>query len=65
MTDFGPLIANPKVFIRCCCPVGYIYPFCRSNVIRVSRQLIGAIGIIGGADGPTAIFVATKLAQNY
>ena len=47
MTDFGPLIANPKSFL-----------------LGFTPQEAGAIGIIGGADGPTAIFVTSKLAPH-
>ncbi|MBQ7810863.1 MAG: sodium ion-translocating decarboxylase subunit beta [Clostridia bacterium] len=69
MTDFGPLISNPKSFILgAAAQVGIFITFIGAiglNVIfpgMFSPEQAGAIGIIGGADGPTAIYVATKLA---
>ena len=69
MTDFGPLISNPKSFILgAAAQVGIFITFIGAiglNVIfpgMFSPEQAGAIGSIGGADGPTAIYVATKLA---
>ena len=64
MTDFGPLIANPKsLLLGAAAQLGIFMTFvgCRMSGIFTSAQS-GSIGIIGGADGPTAIYGATKLA---
>ena len=64
MTDFGPLIANPKsLLLGAAAQLGIFMTFvgCRMSGIFSSAQA-GSIGIIGGADGPTAIYGATKLA---
>ena len=64
MTDFGPLIANPKsLLLGAAAQLGIFMTFvgCRLSGIFTSAQA-GSIGIIGGADGPTAIYGATKLA---
>ncbi len=64
MTDFGPLIANPKsLLLGAAAQLGIFMTFvgCRLSGIFTSAQS-GSIGIIGGADGPTAIYGATKLA---
>ena len=64
MTDFGPLIANPKsLLLGAAAQLGIFVTFvgCRMSGIFSSAQA-GSIGIIGGADGPTAIYGATKLA---
>ena len=64
MTDFGPLIANPKsLLLGAAAQLGIFMTFvgCRFSGIFSSAQA-GSIGIIGGADGPTAIYGATKLA---
>ncbi len=64
MTDFGPLIANPKsLLLGAAAQLGIFMTFvgCRLSGIFSSAQA-GSIGIIGGADGPTAIYGATKLA---
>ncbi len=64
MTDFGPLIANPKsLLLGAAAQLGIFMTFvgCRLSGIFSSAQA-GSIGIIGGADGPTAIYGATMLA---
>lgn len=63
MTDFGPLIANPKSFILgAAAQIGIFITFIGAILLGFSGPQAGAIGIIGGADGPTAIFVTSKLA---
>ena len=65
MTDFGPLIANPKSFILgAAAQVGIFFTFIVAVLLGFTGQEAGAIGIIGGADGPTAIYVTTKLADH-
>ena len=65
MTDFGPLIANPKSFILgAAAQIGIFVTFIGAVFLGFTGQEAGAIGIIGGADGPTAIFVTTKLAPH-
>ena len=63
MTDFGPLIANPKSFILgAAAQIGIFITFIGAIFLGFTGAQAGAIGIIGGADGPTAIYVTTKLA---
>lgn len=63
MTDFGPLIANPKSFILgAAAQVGIFITFIGATLLGFSSTEAGSIAIIGGADGPTAIFVTTQLA---
>ena len=63
MTDFGPLIANPKSFILgAAAQIGIFITFIGAILLGFSPTQAGAIGIIGGADGPTAIYVTSKLA---
>ena len=63
MTDFGPLIANPKSFILgAAAQIGIFITFIGAIFMGFTAAQAGAIGIIGGADGPTAIYVTTKLA---
>lgn len=63
MTDFGPLIANPKSFLLgAAAQLGIFITFVGALLLNFTAKQAGAIGIIGGADGPTAIYVATKLA---
>lgn len=65
MTDFGPLIANPKSFLLgAAAQFGIFAAFVGALALGMSPAEAGAIGIIGGADGPTAIFVASQLAPN-
>ena len=64
MTDFGPLIANPKsLLLGAAAQLGIFmtYAGCRLSG-RFTAAQASSIGIIGGADGPTAIFVTTRLA---
>ncbi len=64
MTDFGPLIANPKsLLLGAAAQLGIFMTFvgCRLSGLFTEVQA-ASIGIIGGADGPTAIFVTSKLA---
>lgn len=63
MTDFGPLIANPKsLLLGAAAQLGIFITFVGAMILGFTPAQAGAIGIIGGADGPTAIFVASKLA---
>lgn len=62
MTDFGPLIANPKSFLLgAAAQVGIFITFIGAILLGFSDPQAGSIAIIGGADGPTAIFVTSKL----
>ncbi|MBR2265521.1 MAG: sodium ion-translocating decarboxylase subunit beta, partial [Paludibacteraceae bacterium] len=64
MTDFGPLIANPKSFILgAAAQVGIFITFLCANIWFTPAEA-GSIGIIGGADGPTSIFLTSKLAPH-
>ncbi len=63
MTDFGPLISNPQSFLLgAAAQLGIFITFIGAILLGFTPQQAGAIGIIGGADGPTAIFVTTQLA---
>ena len=63
MTDFAPLIANPSSFILgAAAQLGIFFTYVCSILLGFTPQQAGSIGIIGGADGPTAIFVTSKLA---
>ena len=65
MTDFGPLLANPKsLLLGAAAQLGIFITFIGAIVLGFTPQEAGAIGIIGGADGPTAIFVTSKLAPH-
>ncbi|MBQ2441130.1 MAG: sodium ion-translocating decarboxylase subunit beta [Paludibacteraceae bacterium] len=65
MTDFGPLIANPKSFILgAAAQLGIFITFLCANAFGFSPEEAGSIGIIGGADGPTSIFLTSKLAPH-
>lgn len=65
MTDFGPLIANPKsLILGAAAQIGIFVTFTGAVFLGFSESEAGAIGIIGGADGPTAIYVTTKLAPH-
>ncbi len=62
MTDFGPLIANPiSLLLGAAAQAGIFFTFIGAILLGFDAQAASAIGIIGGADGPTAIFLATKL----
>lgn len=63
MTDFGPLIANPKSFLLgAAAQIGIFITFIGAILLGFAPNEAGSIAIIGGADGPTAIFVTSKLA---
>lgn len=65
MTDFGPMIANPKlVLLGAGAHLGIFVALILAKLIGFSLHEAGAIGIIGGADGPMAIFVTMKLAPH-
>ena len=65
MTDFGPLIANPKsLILGAAAQIGIFITFFGAIFLGFTPAESGAIGIIGGADGPTAIYVTTKLAPH-
>ena len=64
MTDFGPLIANPKSFLLgAAAQFGIFAAYLGAMVLGFSDKAAAAISIIGGADGPTSIFLAGKLSQ--
>lgn len=64
MTDFGPLIANPKSFLLgAAAQFGIFAAYFGAIFLGFSNQAAAAISIIGGADGPTSIFLAGKLGQ--
>lgn len=69
MTDFGPLIANPKSFFLGAAAQGGIFltflgacALSATGIVDFSLEQAASIGIIGGADGPTAIYLTSKLA---
>lgn len=63
LTDFGPLIANPvTLLLGAAAQLGIFTTFTGAYFLGFTAPQSGAIGIIGGADGPTAIFVAGRLA---
>ena len=63
MTDFGPLIANPKsLLLGAAAQLGIFITFIGAKLLGFTGAEAGSIGIIGGADGPTAIFVTAMLA---
>ena len=65
MTDFGPLIANPKsMLIGAAAQLGIFLTFFGARLLGFEEWQAGAIAIIGGADGPTAIYVTKKLAED-
>lgn len=65
MTDFGPLIANPKsLLIGAAAQLGVFLTFVGAIALGFTGAQAAAIGIIGGADGPMAIYVTQKLAPN-
>ena len=64
-TDFGPLISNPKtLLLGAAAQAGIFFTFICASLIGFSPKEAGAIGIIGGADGPTAIWLTGKLAPH-
>ena len=65
MTDFGPLIANPKsLMLGAAAQLGIFVTYLAAVALGFTPAEAGSIGIIGGADGPTAIFLTTKLAPH-
>ncbi len=73
MTDFGPLIANPKsLLLGAAAQIGIFLAYLGATAMELGgplteniQKLAASIGIIGGADGPTAIYVTSKLSPNY
>ena len=64
-TDFGPLISNPKtLLLGAAAQAGIFFTFIAASLLGFTPQEAGAIGIIGGADGPTAIWLTGKLAPH-
>ena len=65
MTDFGPLIANPKtMLLGAAAQIGVFVALAGAMLLGFNVQEAASIGIIGGADGPTAIYLTTKLAPH-
>jgi sodium ion-translocating decarboxylase beta subunit len=65
MTDFGPLIANPKsLLLGAAAQLGIFTTFIGAILLGFTGPEAGSIGIIGGADGPTAIYLTSKLAPH-
>ena len=65
MTDFGPLISNPKsLLLGAAAQMGVFAAFFGAVALGFTANEAASIGIIGGADGPTAIFITTKLAPH-
>ncbi len=65
LTDFGPLIANPRtLLLGAAAQFGVFFTFFGAIAIGFSAPEAASIGIIGGADGPTSIFLANKMAPN-
>jgi len=65
MTDFGPLLANPKtLLLGSAAQAGVFISLLGAMFLGFTVQEAAAIGIIGGADGPTAIYLAAKMAPN-
>ena len=63
MTDFGPLIANPKsLLLGAAAQLGIFMTYVGCRLLGFTGAEAGSVGIIGGADGPTAIFVTAMLA---
>ena len=64
MTDFGPLIANPRSFLLgAAAQLGIFFAYLSAIFLGFGDKAAAAISIIGGADGPTSIFLAGKLGQ--
>ena len=65
MTDFTPLIARPSsLLLGAAAQLGIFFTFIGAKILGFTNQEASSIGIIGGADGPTAIFVTTRLAPH-
>ncbi len=66
MTDFSPLIANPKsLLLGAAAQFGIFGTYIGATAMGFAPKVAGSIAIIGGADGPTAIFLTSKLAPEY
>ena len=65
MTDFGPLISNPKsLLLGAAAQLGIFMTYFGAKMLGFTGAEAASIGIIGGADGPTAIYVTSKLAPH-
>ena len=65
MTDFEPLIARPSsLLLGAAAQLGIFFTFVGAKILGFTNKEAASIGIIGGADGPTAIFVTTRLAPH-
>ena len=65
MTDFGPLIANPKtMLLGAAAQIGVFVALAGAMLLGFNVQEAASIGIIGGADGPTSIYLTSKLAPH-
>ncbi len=65
MTDFGPLIANPKsLLLGAAAQFGIFFTFFMAILLGFNAQESSSVAIIGGADGPTAIYLSSKLAPH-
>ncbi|MGB4131533.1 MAG: sodium ion-translocating decarboxylase subunit beta, partial [Tepidanaerobacteraceae bacterium] len=65
MTDFGPLIANPRsLLLGAAAQFGIFTSFLGASLLGFNFKEAASIGIIGGADGPTAIFLSSQLAPH-
>lgn len=65
MTDFGPLIANPKsLLLGAAAQLGIFITYIGATLLGFTPEQAGSIGIIGGADGPTALFTTARLAEH-
>lgn len=65
MTDFGPLIANPKsILLGAAAQLGIFFTFVVAGLLGFTVLEASSIGIIGGADGPTALYVTARLAPH-
>ncbi len=65
MTDFGPLIANPKsILLGAAAQLGIFFTFVVAGLLGFTVYEASSIGIIGGADGPTALYVTARLAPH-
>jgi sodium ion-translocating decarboxylase beta subunit len=66
MTDFSTMLSNPKlILLGASAQLGIFVTFLGATYLGFTPAQAGAIGIIGGADGPTAIFIASKLAPEF
>lgn len=65
MTDFGPLIANPRsILLGAAAQFGIFFTFIGAHLLGFTGPEAASIGIIGGADGPTALFLTSQLADH-